>query len=353
MTKQNTFAAPSLEEVGELYKAAMRVKELAPWEWMDESDVFGVQNPETGELGFVSIMGMAGEHFAVAVYVGAEGLYGILDFASQETITNPDQLLDIPQLQASFEDRDLLDKQDREVIKKLGLKFRGANAWPMFRSYRPGFMPWFVTADEARFLSHALEQTVEVALRVKEDPDILPAEDDENGEVYLLRVPRREGENLIWKDQMVLVPPPENEGVVVTLDAEVLGQLKQLPQRPLEVEVDLFSLPTAIGERGERPYRPYMLMMADARSGLIIGVETMQPEPSLSEMYGQIPSKLAARLAQAGVVPERITARSELLLELLESLAETLNVSLYQADELPGIDAAADSMFGWMKGGGF
>jgi len=39
-----------------------------------------------------------------------------------------------------FEDRDGLDKQDREVIKKLGLKFRGAHAWPMFCSYRPGML---------------------------------------------------------------------------------------------------------------------------------------------------------------------------------------------------------------------
>src|ERR1051326_7444971 len=173
MEKHTSFTPASTEESKTLFSLAARVKELAPWEWMDESEVFGVQNPETGELGFVSVMGMAGQHFAVAVYVGAEGLYGVLDFASQETITNPDQLLAIPQLQASFENRDTLDKQDRELIKRLGLKFRGAGAWPMFRSYRPGFMPWFVTSEEARFLAHALEQTLEVAPRVKEDPDIL------------------------------------------------------------------------------------------------------------------------------------------------------------------------------------
>jgi hypothetical protein len=352
MAKQNTFVAPSHEEARELYEAAVRVKELAPWEWMDESEVFGVQNPLTGELGFVSVMGTGGEHFAVAVYMGAEGLYGILEFASQETITNPDQLLDIPQLQASFENRDLLDKQDREVIKKLGLKFRGAHAWPMFRSYRPGFMPWFVTAEEARFLTHALAQTLEVAPRVKDDPDILQAEGDEGGDVYLVRVPSREGDALVWEDQTVHVPPPEEESVAVVPDAELLGQLRQLPQRAIEIEVDLFSLPTAIGERGERPYRPYALMLADARSGMIVGFEMMHPDPSLAEMRAGIPSKLAGWLAQAGVVPQRITARSEQLLELLEPLAETLNVTLYQADELPSIDAATDSMFSWMTGGG-
>lgn len=352
MTKQNDFKAPSLEEAKELYEAAARVKELAPWEWMDESEVFGVQNPETGELGFVSVMGMAGEHFAVAVYMGAEGLYDILEFASQETITNPDQLLDIPQLQASFENRDLLDKKDREVIKKLGLKFRGANAWPMFRSYRPGFLPWFVTAEEARFLTHALAQTLEVAPRVKDDLDILQAEGDDESEVYLVRVPEREADGLVWEDKMMRVPPPE-ESVTVTFDSEVLDKLRQLPQRAVEVEIDLFSLPTAFGERGERPRRPYLLMLADVRSGMIVGFEMMQAEPSLKEMRAEVPSKLAGWLAQAGVVPEKITARSEQLLELLEPLAEMLNVTLYRADELPGIDSAADSMFGWLSGEGF
>lgn len=353
MAKKNNFAGPPLEEAGELYRLAVLVKELAPWEWMDESEVFGVQSPETGEFGFVSIMGMAGEHFAVAVYVGAEGLYGILEFASQETISNPEQLLDIPQLQTSFEDRDVLDKQDREVIKKLGLKFRGASAWPMFRSYRPGFMPWFVTSEEARLLKHALEQTLEVAPRVKDDPDILNDVGDEDGEIYLVRVPRQGGDGLIWEDQMMRVPPPERESLVIALDVVLLGQLKQLTQGPLEVEIDLLCLPMGIGGKGERPYRPYMLMMADAGSGMIVGFELMQSEPSLAEMHGQIPTKIAEWLAQAEVIPERITARSEMLLELLEPLAGTLNITLYQADELPGINAAANSMFGSMMGEGF
>ncbi|HST52297.1 MAG TPA: hypothetical protein VLJ61_09845 [Pyrinomonadaceae bacterium] len=349
MVKKTSFSPASPEESGTLFALAARIKELAPWEWMDESEVFGLQNPETGELGFVSVMGMAGQHFAIAVYMGAEGLYGILDFASQETITNPEQLLDIPQLQASFEDRDTLDKQDRELIKRLGLKFRGAGAWPMFRSYRPGFMPWFVTAEETRFLAHALEQTLEVAPRVKNEPGILqPENDNGHGEIYLVRVPRRVDDGLVWEDKLMRVPPPEGESVRATLDADVLTLLRQLPQRQIEIEVDLFSLPAGMAERGERPYRPYMLMMAEPSSGMIVGVELLKPDPSLAEMHGQIPSKLAEWLSKAGVVPGRITARSGLVLDLIEPLAETLNIELYQADELPGIDAAANSMFGMM-----
>jgi hypothetical protein len=67
---------PTMEEWRELYEAVVRVKELSPWEWMTETDVFAVQNPETDELGFVSVMGMLGEHYAMSLYLGPEGIYG-------------------------------------------------------------------------------------------------------------------------------------------------------------------------------------------------------------------------------------------------------------------------------------
>jgi hypothetical protein len=54
---------PTNEQWRRLYEAAVGVKELAPWEWMTETDVFGVQDPETQEIGFVSVMGALGEHF--------------------------------------------------------------------------------------------------------------------------------------------------------------------------------------------------------------------------------------------------------------------------------------------------
>ena len=51
-----------------LYEAAVLVKELSPWQWMTETDIFGVQDPETEEIGFVSVLGLLGEHFGVSLY---------------------------------------------------------------------------------------------------------------------------------------------------------------------------------------------------------------------------------------------------------------------------------------------
>jgi len=49
--------APSLEEWKGLYEAAVRLRELAPWEWMYDSDIFGVKNPYTGEVGYCCVLG--------------------------------------------------------------------------------------------------------------------------------------------------------------------------------------------------------------------------------------------------------------------------------------------------------
>ena len=59
---------PTKDEWRKLYELAGQVKVLAPWEWMFEDEIFGVQDPETGVTGFVSVMGTAGEHLGVALY---------------------------------------------------------------------------------------------------------------------------------------------------------------------------------------------------------------------------------------------------------------------------------------------
>ena len=56
---------------------------------MEDADLFGVQDPRTGGLGYGSFMGVLGEHLALALYRGSEGLAGFwrlyeADFESPE-----------------------------------------------------------------------------------------------------------------------------------------------------------------------------------------------------------------------------------------------------------------------------
>jgi hypothetical protein len=332
-----TEQSPTLEEWRKLYQAAIHVKELAPWEWMEESDLFGVQHPETDELGFVSVMGMAGEHYAIALYLGPDGLYGFWDLENAGPFMPAEQVLEIPQLQASFEDRDVLRTQDRAIIKELGLKFRGRQAWPMFRSYRPGFFPWFLNAEEARFLTYALEQTLDVAPRFRQDSSLLEPSDEDQ---YLMRVPRQEDGTLVWEDRIMHVPPPEPSQIPIAINAQVLQALKNLSQSKHDLEIDFFKFPAPVQESGGRPVYPYMLLTVESQSGAVLGHDLLTPDPSLEAMWGSIPEKVLSQLANVGIVPKAIQVRSELLLQLLQPLAEELRFKLKQSRTLPRLDPA-------------
>ena len=111
----------AISQWGSLFDSAMRIKQLAPWEWMSETDIFGVKNPESDEFGFVSIMGEAGEHFGVALYRGYRALYDFFNLQfdeEQKQYEYPELLLEIPQIQASFEDRADLEPWDYQLIRK-------------------------------------------------------------------------------------------------------------------------------------------------------------------------------------------------------------------------------------------
>jgi len=109
-----------------LYELASEVRRLAPWKWMTEPDVFGVQDPTgTDQVHFVSIMGSEGIHMAVAAYSGAEALYNIMTIAEEEVDQYPERVLEIPQFQLSFEDRAHVADHAYKTIRSLGLRFRG------------------------------------------------------------------------------------------------------------------------------------------------------------------------------------------------------------------------------------
>ena len=334
---------PTNEQWRRLYEAAVRLKELSPWKWMTETDVFGVKDPKTEEIGFVSVMGLLGEHYAVSLYPNPRALYDFWALEEADPQINPDALLEIPQLQASFEDRGELEDRDRKVTKELGFKFRGRKEWPMFRSYRPGFFPWFLEAEEARSLAEALDQLLEVAPRFKEDRSLLVPEDERT---YLVRVAHQEGDTRIWEDTVVEVPPPEPVSIQIEMDPEVLESLQSLPQSGHELEVDLFVFPTPIqGEKGARPVFPYMLLTVDAESGMVLGTELLEPVPSLEAMWSSVPLAFAWQLAGLELMPNEVTVGSGLLFGLLKPLAEASKFELKWSPFLPALDEAKEALF--------
>ncbi len=337
--------AAELEEWRKAYEAAIRVKAMAPWEFMTETDMFGVENPETGELGFISVMGLLGEHYAIAVYLGSEGLYGYWSFHDMDFEEIRERMFEVPQLQTSFENKDQLERKDRDIIQKLGLTFRGRNAWPLFRSCRPGFFPWHVEAQELRFLTCALEQSLNVIPRFRDSPSLLEPGDDTG---YLVRVSHTKHGETVWEDRIMHIASPTVSDIPVIVDAESVRNLMKLPRTEGEIEIDLFMIPAAIREKGKRPYSPYMLLAVDARNSMVLGGELLSVQTTLEEMRSKIPSCFVQMLLKAGHLPRTLGVRSTLLSELLRPLAKEVHLNISQEDTLPNLENAKASLIQYM-----
>ncbi len=345
MNKQQD-TAPSTTEWRKLFDVATRVKELAPWEWMMEDEVFGVRDDEAGTTGFVSVMGAGGEHFAIALYPDPTALYAFLDLHDQGMEGEEDEspqaamsVLYLPKMQVAFEDNNQLNKEDKALIKKLGLKFRGAKAWPQFRSYAPGLFPWYLTKAEVRRLTVALGQLLNVAPRCRADEELLAPSED--GMVFLVRVPGANG----WEDQILTITEPEPEPLHFAVDPQAFALAKSLPRVTNVIEIDLAMLPSPVKEKqSERPFFPYMLTLAEAQSGMIVGNEMLQPLPSLNAMHGKVPQSLLGTFVRLGVLPELVRVRNPLLAELLAPLAEELDFKVAAVRRLPAIDEFMDGM---------
>jgi hypothetical protein len=310
------------------------VRELAPWEFMYEHHIFGVHFPETDNLGFVSVMGNLGEHYAIAVYIGKKGFEGFMTMQRTGYELTPDIVLQVPQLQASFEDREMITAEDRKILKQLNLKFRGANAWPQFRSYRPGCFPWYLEREEAQLLIHGLEQLMDVAPRFKKDPDMLePSEPDGK---LLVRVQ----ENGKWVDRSQKIEFPAEPPLQLSMNMDALNELNRMKKQNATVEVDIQMMEEAVRDKSfDRPYFPFMLMIAERQSRMILGFDLLSPLPSLEEMWGTVPEKVTEILANY-LLPKEIQTKDPLIALLLSPLEKEVGSKVNLVKRLPTIEHA-------------
>lgn len=333
---------PNLEDWRRLYQVADQIKTLAPWNWMDETDLFGVQDPERERIGFVSVMGQSGDFYGISVYLNAEGLYG---FWKLYGILNdkPERLLEIPTLQVSYNNRDQVEKEDRAIMQKLGLKFRGKNAWPIFRSFVPGYYPWFLEADEARFLCIALEQLLDIAPRVKQDPDLLDPYDDER---YLIRIPHPQQDKLVWSEEYIPIYETKPQVVAADKDKPWMKQLKGMQQKHVIAELDVFMIPNALQKGESRPFFPYILIIATQRPQSVLDFRILTPEPSLAEMRSGLSQQIAEIFAEAKFIPHeiRIPKSHDYLKLALAPFKKTLGIKVVETPSLKIIDSMRDAL---------
>lgn len=323
---------PSLDELRSLYRAAEAFKEIEPWDWMVDADIFGVRNPEDGTTGYCCVMGALGVHYALAVYRGGRGYESWKRIRKEGQAKHPDFEIAYLQdcLMASWEDRGELERADLGAIKALGLKYRGHHAWPLFRDHRPGYVPWHLSGRGARFLTVALEQARGVALRFQRESGLLAPRKGK----LLVRAPGEKREQ--WTDEWMSPEPAPLPSPAVGLDEVRVRRIREkLEPDDSTWQADRFCLPASVADP-RRPFFPVLFLAVEADHGIIVGQGMNHPE----ETPYAIRDHLLTAFEQWGALPKVIRVMRPGVFDVLQPLAAALGVKLEMAKSLRAVNQA-------------
>ncbi len=341
-----------------LYMMAGKIHREAPWDYLFEDEIFGVQVPGSDLVYFVSVMGSNGEFPALSFYKGYDGLEGFLNFSVRvESMSRQYQgsesmlrvstmiggIMSIPHMMLSFTDREELGQEELAAIKKSGAQFRGKGNWPQIEEIVPGYMPVYPSQESLLELYLVMQQVLVVLEKAAEDDEYLHRDDDLE-ESLMIRIPTGKGPKFRWKDHYLLrdlehVNTPYR--YVVTDDDR--AALSRLPEADLELQLDLFMLPSPVKEKGEQAYFPFVLLLVDKGNGLVISSSILSPVPDLRSMYESLPQKVLEELLKPGHRPSMIEIRTDLLWILLEETLEYAGCKVAWVNQMPDMDELISS----------
>jgi hypothetical protein len=342
-----------------LYDLALQFKNSKLWKQLSDTELFALELLN-GETGYCCVMGELGEHIALALYIGRDGLDSYRNmFEAQDaptTMLECELMFSQDCVQCSFENKDELSPQEigeaTKYAKARGINFRGRKAFPQFQRFRPAHYPWRLTDQEdEQLLFEALSAALQVAEMLgKTNKHSLGFLD---GPPYNRSIPflkRSSGGYTLSKTDL----PARQEYVYPSppvRDELLLARLKnkKKTKKTWACEVVMLPSPMSEEEAGEdgmveapesAPFFPFMLLIADCMSETIISGEIVSD-------YDRDAEKLVTALAQAMSehgVPSEIQVRDKRTELLLGTFAKQSGLKLVRRSSLPLLDDIEEDM---------
>ena len=353
-----------------LYRAAYAFYGTKLWKELLDTEMFALRYTD-GQTGYCCVMGSAGSHVALAVYVGEEALASFYQVAAGAMSNGDDgafaMLMSQDCLMCSYEKKGELEPDDLKEIEKSGFHFK-SGALPLFRQYKPGNVPWFMNDPfDRQRLTTALLTAVEVAGRLPRKEKQLSLLDTQKlpivkttgdlgfsqgifpGKTLPLLIQTEDG--FTW-DVMVLPEKRQAEYPAPVLKDELrLARLKQKKQKKgLALECAILSVPLPMADErgsGYAPYFPMMLMAMDSGGKM----EPLKPctfRPNGGE--GDAIECFIDYMEKQGV-PEQILVGDTRAMDFFRHLAQSMGIQLVYMDELPSLSEMTSLLMKSLPGG--
>jgi hypothetical protein len=319
MTRTKT----ELEEWRDLFDLAGRFQSGSHWDHMTEDMIFAVKDPKINNVGYCFVMGEMGEHFALAVYRDLDKLIETRE-RSIDDHPDPFEMLQLQDcLMVSFEERKYLAKEDLDLIKDTGLRFRGKDSWIMFRDYKPEYVPVLPDKEGRDFLKICLEQTIIVADRARAGNIIF-----DKKEKVLTRVMGKSKGEMVWKDRYL--EPDCRPPRPIRLGIPVWNFSERDIDKDKTFEISSFNIKAPVKDGKGRPYFAKALLIMLSRSGFILKMEMMHPKDYpqkaievMDEFFGTIgwlPYEILTDMPELRLILEHYLKETKVKIQMKEDL---------------------------------
>ena len=331
-----TEANPSREQWLALHHAFRSYCEARPWERLANEDVLVVNDPLGHFKGYCVALGDGGIAYGLGIYLGDRGLLNYL-----ATMTSEDEPCGVEALErgvalsAVLGDREELGNEERKGMRDLGFGYRGRGRWPVFRSVIPGHWPWYLSGDEARFLTVALDNVRDVAERIGQGVlDLYTGRDPSDVLTRSLR-------NGVWRDEWEPLRPPVLPVEEHWADSDRLRLIGgSTPMGAAVWEVTASYIPTGVHDgKDTRPYLPTLVMVVKSSSELILTVRMLGRVPSAAERQEPV----LELLEKVDRLPGAVVCDREETAALLAPITRALDIGLY-VGPTPALDHIKDDL---------
>ena len=308
-----------------LFEAARVYVEAKPWKSINDSYVFGVQNPENGIIGWCVILGNARQAYGLSVYIGDTGFKGYLDMIFQDLneMSEPMFMYSQQSLIFNLVEPEYLSDVDKKLYKDLGHRHVKGTKNFSFRRMDPSQYPWYLTDQDAVFMTHCLEQAVHLAHLV-EQGNVLPTRYDD--EELLAFTPKKSGGELAWSLTTLPTPEMKPNDMEYIPEPGFIDSIRdsfKKTNKTLLLSLKYYPEPTQ-DKPGERPFFPFLCLWADESDGQIISFDPIKPK-NVKEDFQKLFKKA---LEQKKYIPKSIYVDSDLGLIFLDPIAAELGIEL-------------------------
>lgn len=279
----------------EMLAVAFRYRSTYLWEILSDSDIFAFRLSD-GEVGYCSVMGHGGEHFALGFYRGQKGFSTYLntllmhtkDFSDCETF---EDVMTFDCINCDFMAANAIKPKAKKIIREYadaqGVKILRPNGWPDFTRHEPYKEPFCVTREEdARDILEALHAAIAMADKVTvlnvgelgfDVEGNYPTSEGGKRVPYL--VPKSDGTYDWSRIALPALLKPKYD--VLKFDNEILaGMLKSLPKSDV-IQMRYIHMPTPVGDsKNKAAFFPALLLCMNLDDGDLFPVPFMQEDES-------------------------------------------------------------------------